>query len=246
VASVIKANLPISRSQAPYVDYGKDPIGYSEPIIYVFDMPKARQTLVTTYDQIKPQTTLKQRMESRIFNQYFGAGDMSSVLFQEVREFRSLAYSSSSRLRSRSLITHPNAPLSFITATGTQGDKAMKCIALIDSLFTDMPIVEKNFQTCRQGYINEMYTEFPSFRSMGSYIGISRINGYTNDPKTGVAPVVQSVTMDDMRRFYETNIKNNRNHRVYGIVGNKKKLDLKELQKYGRVVFVKEKDLFRK
>jgi hypothetical protein len=81
---------------------------------------------------------------------------------------------------------------------------------------------------------------------MGSYIGISRINGYTNDPQTGVAPVVQSVTMDDMRRFYETNIKNNRDHRVYGIVGNKKKLDLKELQKYGRVVFVKEKDLFRK
>ena len=246
VASAIKANLPISRSQAPYVDYGKDPIGYSEPIIYVFDMPKARQTLVTTYDQIKPQTTLKQRMDSRIFNQYFGAGDMSSVLFQEVREFRSLAYSSSSRLRSRPLISHPNSPLSFITATGTQGDKSMKCIALVDSLFTDMPIVEKNFQTCRQGYINEMYTEFPSFRSMGAYVAISRLNGYTNDPQTGVAPIVQSVTMDDMRRFYETNIKNNRNHRVYGIVGNKKKLDLKELQKYGRVVFVKEKDLFRK
>ena len=52
--------------------------------------------------------------------------------------------------------------------------------------------------------------------------------------------------MEDMIKFYESNIKNNSNHRVLGIVGSKKKLNLKELAKYGTVVIVKEKDLFRK
>ena len=52
--------------------------------------------------------------------------------------------------------------------------------------------------------------------------------------------------MDDLRAFYENNLKNNAGHRVLGIIGSKKKLNLKELEKYGKVVVLKEKDLFRK
>jgi secreted Zn-dependent insulinase-like peptidase len=109
-----------------------------------------------------------------------------------------------------------------------------------------MPIVTKNFETSRQGYINNLYANYPSFRSMGSYIASSRLLGYNSDPATGVVSIAKSVTLDDMQRFYEANIKNNKGHRVIGIIGSKKKLNLKELQKYGRIVFVKEKDLFRK
>ena len=246
VANVIKSNLPVSRSQAPYVDYDTDFIGYSEPLVYIFDMPKSRQTLVTTYDQLKPMSEQKQRLEANIFSHYFGEGDMSSVLFQEVREFRSLAYATQAKLRARPRLTHPNSPLGFFTITGTQGDKAMKTISLVDSLLSDMPIVTKNFETSRQGYINNLYANFPSFRSVGSYIASSRLLGYNSDPSTGVVSMAKSVTLDDMKRFYEANIKNNKGHRVIGIIGSKKKLNLKELQKYGRIVFVKEKDLFRK
>ena len=246
VANVIKSNLPVSRSQAPYVDYDTDFIGYSEPLVYIFDMPKSRQTLVTTYDQLKPMSEQKQRLEANIFSHYFGEGDMSSVLFQEVREFRSLAYATQAKLRARPRLTHPNSPLGFFTITGTQGDKAMKTISLVDSLLSDMPIVTKNFETSRQGYINNLYANFPSFRSVGSYIASSRLLGYNSDPSTGVVSMAKSVTLDDMKRFYEANIKNNKGHRVIGIIGSKKKLNLKELQKYGRIVFLKEKDLFRK
>lgn len=246
VAKVIKANLPVSRSKAPYVDYSTDFIGYTEPLVYIYDMPKARQTLVTTYDQLKPQPEQKQRLEAKIFSYYFGEGDMSSVLFQEVREFRSLAYTTQSLLRERPRITHPNSPLAFFTITGTQGDKAMKTINLVDSLLSDMPIVTKNFQTSRQGFINDLYANFPSFRSMGSYIANMRLNGYTSDPNASIVSAAKSITLDDMQRFYETSIKNNKGHRVIGIVGSKKKLNLKELQKFGRIVYVKEKDLFRK
>jgi hypothetical protein len=61
-----------------------------------------------------------------------------------------------------------------------------------------------------------------------------------------MATLYNNNTMEDMLKFYDANIKNNDGHRVFGIVGNKKKLDLKELSKYGTVVMVKEKDLFRK
>lgn len=246
VASVVKANLPVSRSKAAYVDYGNDPIAYSEPVVYVFDMPNSRQTLFATYDQMKPQPTLKQRLDAAVFSQYFGQGGMSSVLFQEVREFRSMAYSTGGVLYARPLIKYPNSPLGFVTVTGTQGDKTMKVVALVDSLFGDMPMVEKNFHASRQECINELSTEFPSFREIGEHIANERLKGYTSDPNTGIDAIIKSVTLDDVKRFYESNIKNNAAHRAIGIVGNKKKLNLKELEKYGRVVFLKEKDLFRK
>ena len=245
VENVVRKNLPVELSQKPYVNYSDDPMGYNEPVVYVFDMPKARQTLFVTYDQIQPQPTLADRVPARLFEQYMGGG-MSSVLFQEVREFRSMAYSTQSILSERAVKAFPQSPLGFLTYTGTQGDKSMSAIALVDSLMGDMPFVEKGFQSSRQELINNLSNKFPSFRGIGSSIANQRLLGYTSDQNTGLYTLLKNASIDDLRRFYEANIKNNANHRVLGIVGSKKKLDLKELSKYGKVVFLKEKDLFRK
>ena len=105
---------------------------------------------------------------------------------------------------------------------------------------------EKNFLTARQECVNEIYNEFPSFREIGAKIAAQRRQGYTEDSKTGWSELLRKATIDDMRRFYESHIKANASHRALCIVGNKKKLNLKELSKYGKVVFLKEKDLFRK
>ena len=81
---------------------------------------------------------------------------------------------------------------------------------------------------------------------MGMRIAALRKAGYSADINTGRAALLRGATLDDMRSFYESRVKNNGSHRVIGIVGNKKKLDLKALEKYGEVIILKEKDLFRK
>ena len=245
VEAAVKKNLPVERSQKAFVDYSQEVVGYSEPTVYVFDMPKSRQTLLVTYDQMKPMPTLANRVPARLLEQYVGGG-MSSVLFQEVREFRSMAYSTQSILSERSLKLHPQSPLGFFTYTGTQGDKTMSAIALVDSLLRNMPMMDKTFQSSRQELINDINNDFPSFRGMASAIASQRLEGYTSDKKTGLYSLLKNATIDDLRRCYEANIKDNAAHRVLGIVGNKKKLDLKELEKYGKVVFLKESDLFKK
>jgi predicted Zn-dependent peptidase len=147
---------------------------------------------------------------------------------------------------SRSLKRHASSPLAQIAIVGTQADKTMGAISLVDSLLRDMPMDEKNFLTARQECVNEIYNEFPSFREIGAEIAAQRRQGYTEDSKTGWSELLRKATADDMRRFYESHIKANASHRALCIVGNKKKLNLKELSKYGKVVFLKEKDLFRK
>ena len=245
VENVVRAAIPVERSTAAFVDYSDDVVNYSSPMVFVYDMPKARQTLFSTYEQLRPLPSKQARIPANLLEQYFGGG-MSSVLFQEVREFRSMAYSVGSSLRTRSSKRSPNSPVGFVSVVGTQGDKAMSAIALVDSLLKDMPLTEKNFESVRQELINDISNDFPSFRTIGTTIASSRLYGWTEDVNTGRAAMYRNATMDDMRKYYEENIKNHSNNRVIAIVGSKKKLNLKELEKYGKVVFLKEKDLFRK
>ncbi len=245
VESVIRSSIPVELCSKPYVDYSDDVLLYDEPLVYVYDMPRSRQTLFLTYEQVTPLPTLESRVPFILLKDYFGGG-MSSVLFQEVREFRSMAYSASSYYTMRSRGMAPNSPLCFGTVVGTQGDKAMKAISLIDSLLRDMPLLEKNFNTTKQEAINELNTRFPSFRNIGLRIATLRSQGYDKDNNTGMAQLLRNTTMEDMRKFYESHIQHNERHRVLGIVGDKDKLDLDELSKYGKVIMLKESDLFKK
>lgn len=63
-----------------------------ENTVYIYDNPSARQTIVGSYAQTAPMPTARDRAQLRLWSTYFGGG-MQSVLFQEVREFRALAYS---------------------------------------------------------------------------------------------------------------------------------------------------------
>lgn len=241
----VRSAIPVELSQQKFIDYSSDIKGYDTPMVYVYDMPKARQTLFLTYDQLPPLPTKESRVPLWLLNQYMGGG-MSSVLFQEVREFRSMAYTTASTFRTRNRVLFPNSPLGFFTITGTQGDKTMQAVALVDSLLRDMPVVEKNFRASRQELINDISNKYPSFREIGDMIAASQRSGINEDPNKGNAELLRKATMDDMMKYYEANLKNHAGHRVLGIVGSKKKLDLKALEKYGRVVILKEQDLFRK
>ncbi len=241
----VRTAFPVEKSTQPYIDYRTDYLAYDAPVVYVFDMRKARQTLVFTYEQLKAQPTREGRIPAALLSSYFGGG-MSSVLFQEVREFRSMAYSTGSRLMTRPRQLSPQAPMAFVSVLGTQGDKTMAAVALVDSLLKDMPVVEKNFLNVRQEYLNSIDDEYPSFRDMGAYIAELRQMGYAEDSKSGLATLIEGTTIDDMIRYYQDHVKGDAQHRVFGIIGNKKKLNLKQLAKYGKVVVVKEKDLFKK
>ena len=146
----------------------------------------------------------------------------------------------------RSRHTAPNSPLCFGTIVGTQGDKAMKAIELVDSLLRDMPLLEKKFDTSRQEAINELSTQFPSFRNIGIHIANLRSKGFDRDNNTGLTQLFRKAKMEDMQQYYQEHIQYNQRHRALGIVGDKSKLNINELSKYGKVVFLKESDLFRK
>ena len=215
---------------------------YSEPLVYVYDMPDSRQTLIGTYCSIKPSLIDKEEAQLRLWSQYMGGG-MSSLLFQEIREFRAMAYTSSGYDIVPDRARHSDQPSGFLGYLGTQGDKAMQALAVLDSLMSNMPVNEQNIAAAKQEILNNINNSYPSFRQRANAVSTWRMNGYKEDPRTSLSRTVPTLTTDDMTGFYRSNIQ--QKPRIYYIIGNKKLLNLQQLSKYGRLVMLKKEDIMR-
>lgn len=216
----------------------------TEPIVYVYNMPNSRQMLIGTYGSVKPSLTDRETAQLRLWSQYMGGGGMGSMLFQEIREFRAMAYATGGQDITPNRFRHRDNPSGYLAYLGTQADKAMQALAVLDSLMKDMPVNEQGVTATKQEILNSINNSYPAFRQLPNYVSNYRALGFAEDPRAAVANNVPALTTADMVDFYNQNIR--QQPRAYFIIGNKKQLDLQALTKYGRVVELKKEDLMRK
>lgn len=243
VAQSALQTLPLTQCTKPRTDTFRRMMQYSEPTVFFYDVPKSRQNYVVSYDAISALPTTNERAAMKLWDEYFGGG-MSSVLFQNIREFRSLAYSTNGRSMTTSLAQHPNDPQAYFTLTGTQADKTMETIATVDSLLRQMPMKEENLDAARQTVLNDIQNSYPSFRNMTPYVANMRMDGYTTDPDADITRLLPAITSQDIVKFHQQHIAGNQN-RVWIIIGDKKLTDLNALARYGKVVELKQEEIYR-
>jgi predicted Zn-dependent peptidase len=174
----------------------------------------------------------------KMFNEYFGAG-MNSIVFQEIREAKALAYSTSA------LYTTPEYPEenNFISSyLGTQNDKLPEAMKSMFSLFNNMPEAEKNFETARNGLLNKIRTErITKLGLIGNYLEARKM-GYNNDIRKAVFEQAPKTTFAELKQFAETYLKN-KNFNIL-VLGDVEKLDKKVLESYGPISELKLEDVF--
>ena len=243
VATALQQSLPLAQCTKPQADTFRPMQQYSEPTVYFFNVPKSRQNYVVSYDAISALPTAQERADLKLWDEYFGGG-MSSVLFQNVREFRSLAYSTSGRSITTSLVKHPEALQAYFTATGTQADKTLEAIATIDSLLRQMPMKEENLDAARQSVLSDIQNSYPTFRTVAKYVANQLRDGYATDPNADIARLLPAITTQDILQFHQRHIAPNQ-HRVWVVIGDKKLTDMKALTRFGKVVELKKEDVFR-
>ena len=212
-----------------------------EPTVYIFDMPKSRQTILGLYRPLTDVTTNRDKACLEMWGEYFGGG-MSSVLFQEVREFRSMAYAAQGMALSPSL-AHVAGPCGYVSFVATQGDKSMQAIQLLDTLINDMPMNVENLMVARQSLLSDINNSYPTFRGKPYMISLMERNGYTADEHMSLAEQLPSLTQADIEAFYDMHIKGQPCQLM--IVGDVKKLDLKALARFGNIVKVKKDDIYK-
>ncbi len=93
----IEAALPLKEiTVSVNAPYHRDAKKYDKPTVSLWICRQPRRVLFTAMQKGEVTDDAWSRHAARLFSVYFG-GDMSSLMFQEIREFRSLAYRVSGR-----------------------------------------------------------------------------------------------------------------------------------------------------
>lgn len=174
----------------------------------------------------------------RLFNEYFG-GSMNSIVFQEIRESKGLAYSAYAAYRPPQRLDQSYYLMAYI---GTQIDKLPEAMKAMTGLFNNMPESEKAMNSAKEAIINKIRTErITKAQILFSYLGAKRL-GLNYDIRKDVFEKVPAMTFADLKSFQEKYVKD-KNFNIM-VLGKKKELDVNTLGKYGSVNTLELKDVF--
>jgi predicted Zn-dependent peptidase len=164
-----------------------------------------------------------------IFNEYFGGG-MGSIVFQEMRESKALAYSVYSVYRSPSDSAKSHYAMAYI---GTQADKLKEAMAGMTELLNNMPESEKSFELAKKAAIEKIRTERITKASKIFNYETALKRGVDHDLRKDIFDAIPNMTMADLKAFHENYIKDG----AYNImvIGKKDGLDMDALKSYGPV-----------
>ena len=174
----------------------------------------------------------------QLYVEYFGGG-MNSIVFQEMRESRGLAYSASA-----SLIQPGKLGQNYIfrSQIATQNDKMVDAINTFNDIINQMPESEAAFNLAKEGMIARLRTERITKESViWSYINAQEL-GLNIDTRAQLYDEIQKMTLQDVVDFQQKWVKDRTYY--YAILGDKKELDMNALKKLGTVVELKTEDIF--
>ncbi|NVO19058.1 MAG: insulinase family protein [Bacteroidetes bacterium] len=218
----------------PRVKYPQLPT--DETKVFAVDY-KMKQVDIVLHSKSVPYDPSKTAI-NRMFNEYFGGG-MNSIVFQEIREAKALAYSSSASYRTPSYPDENNTIYGFV---GTQNDKMPEALKTMFSLFNDMPESEKSFAAAKEAILNQISSErITKMRLINNFLTARRF-GFDHDIRKDVYEQVPALTFADILGFQQQYLKN-KNFTIL-LVGNTKKFDQPTLESYGKVTYLDLKDIF--
>jgi predicted Zn-dependent peptidase len=173
-----------------------------------------------------------------LFNEYFGSG-LSSIVFQEIREAKALAYGASASFTTPAKKQDAHYVRAFI---GTQADKLNDAVGAMLVLMNEMPMAKQQFEGAKTSALKviastritkeNIYWSWDAAQRRGLDYDVRRVN-YERIP---------AITIEDMKTFFDREIKGRPYH--YCVIGKSAGMDLKVLEKLGPVTKLTREQLF--
>ena len=237
--------IPKLEQQLPISDYPiskgisqRELASPKENVVYFIHDKKARQSQVYFY-QLGNKTDHRDYWRLKSFNEYFSGG-FSGLVLQEIREYRSLAYSTGARYFEG---VKPGKNGFFYSFIGCQADKTVDAVTVMKTLLQDMPEKPERMQNLQKALMLQVLTNFPSFKNIPSTLWGYDIEGRKEDPNRIAYEKYADLQMKDIAQFHREFIKDKPH--IITIYGNKKKIDLEQLKQFGKVVELKLEDVVR-
>ena len=160
-----------------------------------------------------------------LFNEYFG-GSMNGIVFQEIREFRSLGYSTRGYFSYDIFNINPSFLYGYL---GTQCDKTYDGVEAMRDLMVEFPERPDKLAPAIEQKVAARNSTYYGFRDIPSFVHNNMEIGWDRDRRVDITNQISRLTMDDLRAFHDKYIKGR--PLVVEITGNAKKFDPKAVAK---------------
>lgn len=199
---------------------------------------EAKNAYISQYCNNGRKWSAEKQPVVEIFNEYFGGG-MNSVVFQELRESRGLAYSAWATYNTPGRKNHNEFARTQIIS---QNDKMMDCIRTFNNIIDTIPQSEKAFGLAKQAITKRLAAQRTTkFSILNAYLAAQRM-GIDYDINEKIYNALPGITMKDMVDF-EKETMAGKPYR-YLILGDEKNLDIKSLERIAPVKRLTTEEIF--
>lgn len=174
----------------------------------------------------------------QLFNTYYGGG-MNTIVFQELRETRGLAYSAGAYYNTPN---YKDEKEFFGTSIISQNDKMLDCINTFKQILDTIPQQKDAFDVAKQTLLKNIATERTIKAGLLNSMIVSERLGLDKSLNEIVYKNAQNLTLQDIVNFANSHIAN-KPYR-YLILGDEKELNMKELEKIGPIKRLSLEDIF--
>ncbi|MCK5029117.1 MAG: insulinase family protein [Bacteroidales bacterium] len=209
-----------------------------EPVYYAELDNIKTEVYFCNYDMVQAQIILLSKdskfdaaklSDIKMFNEYYG-GSMGSIVFQEMREARGLAYTAFASYSTPNKLYKSNYIFGFI---GTQPDKIDIALNKFDDLLNNMPKSEKAFNGSKEAIIKKINSErIIKDQIVRTYLRNKDL-GIETDYRKEIYDHVNDYTLEELSEFFNETIKGKKYNIL--VLGNKDKIDFNMLSKYGKI-----------
>lgn len=205
--------------------YPEIPTDENKVFFAEYDMVQTELMLYHRGDQLN----LEIIPEAKIFGEYFGGG-LSSIVFQEIRESRALAYSAYAGFSSPSKPNEHHYVRGYI---GTQSNKLGDATNALLELMSTLPRADQQFEQSKLSALKQMETNRTTGQSILWAYQSALDKGIDYDLNKKAYPEIKEMTFDDLQKFFDSNVKDKTY--TYLVIGKKEDMDMDALEKLGPV-----------
>ena len=212
------------------------PAHTAEDIVYLCHYP-APNACIFAFSNLEEKFNTAIEPARTLYNEYFGGG-MNSIVFQEIREARGLAYSC------RSYFTDPDFtydPYWSYYYAATQVDKLQDCMSTFQDIVEDMPQSQVAFDIAKGALLTRLRTQRTTRDAViWSYFD-ARDKGLDRDLMQTIYEGVGKLTLSDLLALQQQYIK--ARHHNYSIVADRTRVDMDVVRSLGSINEVDIKDI---
>ena len=221
------------------------PVPATDPFVEL--KTEKNHVYVVDYDMTQAEIIMLSRSEGydatkvpliTLFNEYYGGG-MSSVVFQEMREAKALAYSVFSVYRLPKEKDRHSYLFSYI---GTQADKLPEALEGFQALMHKLPESPELFASAKAGIDQKIRTEHINKGDVLFALEEARRLGLDHDIRREVFSETPGMEFSDIEKFHETRFRDK--PQIMLVLGKKEQLDMETLRKYGEISFLTLREIF--